>query len=375
MSAALSPETEALASVEVQAARTQRRRERVRHLRWMWASCAIDGGVLALYCATGAEPWRLLAVYGAMCTALITLSWVLLRSGFTERFRDPYISAYQMLSASAGMLAIAALAPNAAFHFYNVLLVTFTFGVLRMSLKQTLLAGGAAAFAVGGVMAWHGTVPAAAASSAGPLVAWTSYLTVLVRCVLVGLYGSSLRHRLRKRNEQLAESTARIEQLATHDELTGVLNRRAVWALLESHAAPPQSGESRLCIALLDLDHFKQVNDRHGHPVGDAVLQRFCQVVRGMLREGDRLGRYGGEEFLVLLPQMEPAAALRVVERLRHGVEAAAWSDIAPGLQVTVSVGVAAWRPGCTVAQLVAEADQALYRAKAQGRNRVCAAA
>ena len=268
--------------------------------------------MLLLFCAAGAAPWWSAAAFAACCGVLIAISYGLLRSGFSERFRDPYISGYQMTVASVAMIGFSALVPGVAFHFYNVMLVVFTFGALRLSLRQTLLTGLVVSVAIGSVMAWHAGHPLGPQSLAQSAVTWLAHVTVLARCVLVGLYGSSLRQRLKRRNQQLAESSARIEQLATHDELTGTLNRRAVSALLEGYTAPPASDNSRLCVALLDIDHFKLVNDRFGHPAGDAVLRRFAEVVRGALRDSDRLGRYGGEEFLMLLTATTDDAAAQV---------------------------------------------------------------
>jgi diguanylate cyclase (GGDEF)-like protein len=348
-----------------------RRRRRTEHLPWIAASCAVDATVIGLYSGVGAVPGWVPLAFAACCALLIAVSYTLLLTGFSERFRDPYISGYQMTVASLCMVAFAALAPRAAPHCYNVMLVIFTFGALRMNLRQALVAGGALGIGIGAPMVLHlGTDPGPLQAGAAA-VDWLGQLTVLARCVMVGLYGSQLRGKLRKQNEQLAASTARIEQLATHDELTGALNRRALWALLEGYVTPPRSACGRLCLALIDLDHFKQVNDRFGHPVGDAVLKRFAEVARGVLREGDRFGRYGGEEFLVLLPNVEPEVAQRVVERIRQAVESVDWASLHPGLAVTASAGLAAWTEGETVDPLLARADAALYRAKAEGRNRV----
>ncbi|MED5620368.1 GGDEF domain-containing protein [Ideonella sp. BN130291] len=353
---------------------TRLRLQRVRHLPWIGASCAIDTGVLVLYSALGTLPAWVPVAFGVSSVLLLLISYLLLRTGFSERFRDPYISAYQLIVTSLCTMVFAALAPAASFHFYNVMLLIFTFATLRLNLRQALVAGAVLSASVGAVMWFHAAQPPLPQTRGEVAVAWLSHLTVLARCLIVGLYGSSLRVRLKKQNERLAESSARIEQLASHDELTGALNRRAVWALLEGHLTPPQAGAGRLCVALLDLDHFKQVNDRFGHPAGDAVLKRFSEVVRQALRDSDRLGRYGGEEFLVLLPRVDPEQALRVVDRLRAAVEATDWSDIAAGLQVTVSAGVAAWQTDDSVALLVSRADEALYRAKHAGRNRVVTA-
>jgi len=375
--ATLTPPDDAIAGAAATPTRSEverRRAHRVRHLPWTLASMAVDGTVLALLSLIGLVPPSVLVLFAIGVTALTGLSWWMLRSGFSERFRDPFLSAYQLTVACGAIAGVAALVPVAAPHFFNVMLVVFIFGALRLSTRQTVVGGGLIALAAAGVMVMHADVPPPPPSPALTAITWLSYVTVFFRCLLVGLYGSSLRGRLKRRNAQLAESTARIEQLASHDELTGVLNRRAVWALLEGHATPPAGEHGRLCVALLDLDHFKQVNDRFGHQVGDEVLRRFCQVVKSGLREGDRLGRYGGEEFLLLLPQVGLESAQMVVERLRERVAAAGWDDLTPGAPVSVSVGVAAWRDGDSVAELIGRADAALYRAKADGRNRVVAA-
>jgi diguanylate cyclase (GGDEF)-like protein len=347
------------------------RRQRVKHLPWMGASCGLDALVLGLFCSVGAAPWWTAWALVGCSMALISISYALLRSGFTERFRDPYISAYQLSITALSMCGTAAIAPAAAFHFYNVLLVVFTFGALRLSARQTLLAGAVLLGAIGSVMLLRGGHSWTPHTPAETAIIWFSYATVLSRCLLVGLYGSALRSRLRRRNEQLATTTARVQELASHDELTGTLNRRAIWSLMEEHAAAAHDAQLPLCVALLDLDHFKSVNDTYGHPAGDEVLRRFSAVLREHLRTGDSLGRYGGEEFLLLLPQVTLDDAATVIDRLRRRVEAAPWHDIVPGRGVTLSAGVAAWQPGERVEDLVARADAALYRAKAQGRNRV----
>lgn len=350
------------------------RRQRVAHLPWMGASCGLDALVLALFCWVGVAPWWTVSLFVGFSSVLIGLSYWLLLSGFSERFEDPYISAYQLIVTALSMSVMAALAPAAAFHFHNMLLVVFTFGALRLSMRQTLVAGAVLLAAVGAVTLLHSGRAWAPPTHAEMAITWFSYATVLSRCLLVGLYGSSLRAKLRRRNEQLAETTAHVQRLANHDELTGVLNRRAVWAQLQSRVAPPGETLPRLCVALLDIDLFKSINDGFGHPVGDRVLKRFCEVLREALRDGDCLGRYGGEEFLLLLPHVKLADAAAVVDRLRAAVESAAWEDLTPGRGVTLSAGVSSCQPGDRVEDVVARADAALYRAKQEGRNRVASA-
>jgi diguanylate cyclase len=127
-------------------------------------------------------------------------------------------------------------------------------------------------------------------------------------------------------------------------------------------------------IALFDVDHFKRINDGHGHVVGDEVLRRFAVSAATEMRHTDRLGRYGGEEFLMLLTGTpDDEGALVATERVRLGIERQPWSEIAQGLALTVSAGVGVCRRGESIEQLLMRADAALYAAKHAGRNRVCA--
>lgn len=167
---------------------------------------------------------------------------------------------------------------------------------------------------------------------------------------------------------------SQMEAMASHDGLTGCLNRSTTDALLVHALARAARDRSPLAFVLLDLDHFKQVNDRHGHRMGDQVLRGFAQVARQRLRHADALGRTGGEEFGLVLPATDAAGARRLVEDMRHAIEAMRWHDEQGGaVAVTVSAGIAVAEPGDTLSadRLYGLADQALYEAKRNGRNRV----
>jgi diguanylate cyclase (GGDEF)-like protein len=157
------------------------------------------------------------------------------------------------------------------------------------------------------------------------------------------------------------------------DALTGLYNRRHVDRRLQSEFNSWTRHHDTFAVLLFDIDHFKRINDTYGHPTGDAVLRNIATTVAPQLRNSDILGRYGGEEFIVILPHCDEAGATVVGEKIRAAIEQAALEVSTGPLSVTVSVGGCAATDGLTaVAALVAEADQALYEAKHGGRNQVC---
>jgi diguanylate cyclase (GGDEF)-like protein len=178
----------------------------------------------------------------------------------------------------------------------------------------------------------------------------------------MGGYVNRLRARLAASNARLEGALELIRDIATRDELTGIYNRRHLMeTLAREHARAARLG-SRLSVCLMDVDHFKQVNDRLGHAAGDRVLKEVAAATARCLRSADVFGRFGGEEFLAILPDTERQGAVQVAERIRSSVQEQAG--------VTVTIGVAQ-SAGEDVQALLARADQALYRGKAAGRNRV----
>ncbi|WP_313070127.1 GGDEF domain-containing protein [Melaminivora sp.] len=206
-------------------------------------------------------------------------------------------------------------------------------------------------------------VTAASAESAGGLLepseVQTFYIGAYVMTVLMLCIGAVLMATDRVRTE--------FEHMATHDGLTGALNRRAILALCHDEHKRSQRQPRPFSLMMLDLDHFKTINDTHGHQHGDRVLVHFADRMRAVLRGTDRLGRYGGEEFLVLLPETDARAASALAQRI-HAALACGHA-----LDCQVSIGVADWQgPGDSVDALLGRADAALYRAKAQGRSQTC---
>ncbi|WP_417068564.1 diguanylate cyclase [Niveibacterium terrae] len=215
-----------------------------------------------------------------------------------------------------------------------------------------------------------------AASEAEHHRLWSSFFaTLAVLLIIAGGAGVAIFRRVRRANHDLAAANARLAFLAERDSLTGLFNRRAMHAWLET--LPPASQDKPLGLALLDIDFFKSINDRFGHEVGDEVLVEVARRLGGLLREGDRLARWGGEEFLIALPGMAARGMEAFVERVLTRVGGENFRVGDASLRVTVSVGFCPFPAGDGAAvgswdSYFTLIDQAMYHAKGKGRSGAC---
>jgi diguanylate cyclase len=174
--------------------------------------------------------------------------------------------------------------------------------------------------------------------------------------------------------ERLKSNLADAEEQGLSDPLTGLRNRRSFDIMLASQVASARNSTLPLCLIIADIDHFKSINDRYGHPTGDDVLKWFAKVLSSNMKGRDTVARYGGEEFAIIMPQTTIENAVTIAEQIKAQLNAQYWQK--PGapntmLRVTSSFGVAQLTPGEGTSGLIARADAKLYEAKAQGRNRV----
>ncbi|SPE34548.1 putative Diguanylate cyclase [Burkholderiales bacterium] len=287
----------------------------------------------------------------------------MLRSGWNLRFADPSLTQAQVFVGASMVALILVLGERVHFlavPFYSSI---FVFAMLKLNPRELIrleifvLATYCAAIAVR-VKLFSGDLDL-------PLEAINAVLVVMgsVWFALAAGYISNLRARLR-------DSVHTIEQLAIRDALTDTWNRRHIDALLISELQRKARIGGALCVCLVDVDHFKVVNDRFGHLVGDAVLKGVAACIRAQLRATDQLGRFGGEEFLVVLPGTSLNEARVCAERLRRAVaELSVLPD--PKLRVHISIGLAECVLGESCEEYMARTDRALYQAKRDGRNRV----
>jgi diguanylate cyclase (GGDEF)-like protein len=169
----------------------------------------------------------------------------------------------------------------------------------------------------------------------------------------------------------LERARLELERLSRQDSLTGLANRREFEARVALEQQRSERNDSPMCLAMLDLDHFKQVNDCFGHALGDEVLRRIGTILRNQCRTIDAVSRHGGEEFALALPDTDRAEAIATCERIRRAVEAYSWRDLHPQLRLTISIGVTRRMRGEEATHALGRADRLLYDAKRMGRNRV----
>ena len=312
----------------------------------VWTACSVLG---------------LIAVYAAI------------RSGWSRRFKDPALTLAQILYAITCCAAAFVIAGPARGVTLPILAIILMFGIFGLTTRQMLgvLVYSLVAFGVA-----SGVVAARDEPDYPPVVA-AAYVGMVVVVLLSSTFLTtrvqSTREHLRRQKAELARALEQIRQLATHDDLTGLLNRRAMLDRMQLEQHRSLRSGSPLLIAQLDIDHFKAVNDTHGHAAGDLVLQSFADTVRRNVRDTDVLARWGGEEFVLLLCDTPAADAVTLMERLRQAVQAMQ-VPVAQGGQpitVTVSIGLARHTPADPLAGTLERADRALYAAKAGGRNRV----
>ncbi len=182
--------------------------------------------------------------------------------------------------------------------------------------------------------------------------------------------------RIKKLQDELDEANKRLKKLSITDGLTGLFNHRHIQQLLRDEWQRTQRTDEPLAVVMLDLDKFKQVNDTYGHPTGDVILYETARILEDTAREIDMVGRYGGEEFVGILPNTDEDAAAQFAERVRKRVESHVFRDEDTEVRMTMSCGLAAYPDEAVDApeELLKRADEALYAAKEGGRNRVVSA-
>ena len=309
-----------------------------------------------------------------LCSAIVVncLFWyAMLRSGLNQRMADPALTLPQILAALT--IIVGAYSVTGPVHGSTMMLLVLVlvFGVFNLQPRGARIAASYTVVAIGvaqGVMMARDPVNYPFKLE---IVHFLLAAAVVPTISSLAAQLASLRARLQSQKDELGQALVRIQILATRDELTGLVNRRHMLDVLQQHRKRlERTGYHRFCLALIDLDHFKRVNDTHGHGVGDDVLRSFAQVAQKALRDTDVLARWGGEEFLVLLNDTTNEQANVGLERVREMLSQACLSPAVPDLRTTFSAGLTAYDCTEPLDLCIERADRALYAAKAGGRNR-----
>ena len=354
----------------------KRQRHRVRMSLIAVASTAFEAMIVLGFAASGAVPWATAIAFGVVGLLITGTFSLVFISGWNMRSRHRNLVVPQMVGTFGLQLTFLVLAPNLWVLFLVAILVTYNFAVISFNRHQFVVARIVLAVAIGvALLAGRGRFGHPGTSDVDLALLWLFFILAIHQLTIIGTRFSSLRSQLSAKNAQLVLSLARINELACADELTGIANRRCFMESVLSERARALRERQGFCVAILDIDRFKTVNDRYGHFVGDDVLKEFCAVVKAHLRATDRFARFGGEEFALLMtgdPSIDDAEC--AVERIRTAIAEHDWSHIAPDLTVTTSAGVARWEPDESVENVLGRADAALYAAKDSGRNRTARA-
>lgn len=303
--------------------------------------------------------------------------WYYLRSGRSLLFEDPSMTLPQVAMGLFWTLVLIGASHLDRSLMMVVYIVVMLFGIFRLDrdafIKLSIFA--LAGYAI--VIAVDLVLRGVEVQLFHEVVRFLVLASCLLWCASFGTHVAGLRARLREQNEALQQHVLKAERSAQRDHLTTVYNRRYIMNALDEERGRCQHRKAPFAVIILDLDHFKSINDRYGHVVGDRVLARFAQMARRELRAVDVIspgrrrhsfGRFGGEEFICLLPETGLDGARNCAARLQEAMKRERFER---GIEVTFSAGIAIYRHGETIEETLGRADDALYRAKNAGRNRI----
>ncbi len=349
------------------------RKQRIRMRRTLVASCVYLLAALGQWWSAEAGlADRHLAHGLILClTPGLFGFFAVMRSGVNLRFADPALTLQQMVFAIVAMAAAYVINPPVRGMLLMIVALVLMFAAFTLPPRSSRALGAFAVTVLGLVMLAMATH---APQTFDPTIERIHFAFAAVVLPVISMLAgdlSDMRTRLKLQKTELKDALARIHKLATRDDLTGLVNRRHMEELAEMEQRRAMRSGGLPCLCLVDIDHFKRINDHHGHAAGDEVLRLFARHAAASMRETDVVARWGGEEFLVMLPDTRPDEARTGFERLRRLLSRdEAWGEQAY-MRVSFSAGLTTWRVGEPLRDALARADHALYEAKASGRDRL----
>ena len=343
----------------------------------MWFVCLyILSGLLLL--VTGFDLFRDSRALWDLCSTVEFDIFDVVKTGLNLRFVDPSLTLIQILpSLLPSFYVMYYLDPGQARSvFLYIGIVPALYGILALNTRQFVLMGIWYVVTYSTLIAFIELNRPHVLDVPLELIQLLGLILVMMQLAWIGGYINQLRRKLRKQNMQLqsttkmlSESVEHVSELARRDELTGLYNRRHIFDVLNQESNRVRRTFGSFCVCIADIDYFKQVNDTHGHQAGDEVLCKVAQELEDSLRNIDCIGRYGGEEFLIILPQTDLAGALIKSERMRQQVESLSFPTISDSFQITLSIGITEHVQKESIDETIMRADEALYLAKNNGRN------
>lgn len=301
------------------------------------------------------------------------LIWLLIHYDFNLHLRDPSMTMAQLTICQWPALWVMFYldAGQARAIFLLISIVPLLYGILALNRRQFFWVSSIFFLQYCGLYLALWQLRPGVLETGLELIQGLVFMIVLAEVALIGGFISNLRGKLRLRNRELSNAMERIQELVNIDELTGIYNRRRIVQVLSDESNRCRRTPGAFSLGIMDVDHFKQVNDTYGHQAGDEVLREIAHVVAGDLRAIDSFGRYGGEEFLLVLPQTSLAGARIKSQRLCRTIEKLRFKSLPADVSISVSIGIAQALPEEDTDATLARADHALYQAKDNGRNQV----
>ena len=354
-----------------------------RHTRGHTSIILLCAVMYAICCAAAAHAATvgMMLPFGPQILTIVTfpahlIFYVLVRSGVTRHWRDPGLMVLQNLYALLAIsFAYITLDPSERGMVLVLIALVIVFGMYTHAPRLSVMNGVLAMVLLGAAMGVLSSVDPTYYPPQLELLRFGVMLGSLPVLIFTAYLISSWRQRLSTQRRELQQALDQVQQLATRDALTGIYNRRHMQENLAYAAQRFQRYGERFTVALIDLDHFKRINDEHGHVVGDQALMAFASAASMVLRDTDTLARWGGEEFLFLMPNTSPQKATIALDRVRDALASVTVSQVAPQLRLRFSAGLALCLGQEGTDATLERADQALYQAKSAGRHRSVVAA
>jgi diguanylate cyclase (GGDEF)-like protein len=344
---------------------------RIRRFFMAAAAYAFCASLAYVSYLAGFMEWQAIAGFLIFIPIFNIFLYIFFRTDLNLKMADPSLTVLQMSAAILVTMYGMYFANETRGVLLLIYVIILLFGIFRLNTRSFLYISIFTLLTYGGDITLLKLYRPQGVNFQIEYLQWGVLALVLIAFSIIGGYISSLRQNLSISKAEQAKSIEIIREMAIRDVLTGLFNRRHVLELLDHEKNRSLRGGGLFCLAILDIDHFKNVNDTYGHLVGDAVLQAVANTMKTTMRNTEYCARYGGEEFLIALTQTTIKGALIGAERVRTNIEKIPFPDIGSDFKITVSIGLSEYKMREDMDDLIARADEALYRAKNGGRNRV----